>query len=202
MHRRSTTDQRLRFFRIVLDPSGKTAVLCWHRRLRRRRSPGAASISPLCEPPSCPTTWRSRCAWSSPRNASPGHHARRLAASPERGRMNKLCRYLKHLLFEIAEPVMTSAASDALAATSWPQRFALPCHSASDSILSQVVALPAPGDADDRINGGLYGPPFIEAMADRGTLGRSQKQARSGGCTASPPARLPRRGFRHPREVI
>ncbi|MGY3235823.1 MULTISPECIES: hypothetical protein [unclassified Bradyrhizobium] len=97
---------------------------------------------------------------------------------------------------------MTSAASDA------PLRHHghadLPCHATAQAIFFYLRLLPCQPRATPttEINGGLYGPPFIEVKADRGTFGRSQKQARSGGCTASPPARLPQRGFRHPREVI
>jgi hypothetical protein len=40
--------------------------------------------------------------------------------------------------------------SDALAATSELRRFILPPQRASYSLLSQVVALPAPGDAEDQ----------------------------------------------------
>jgi hypothetical protein len=65
--------------------------------------------------------------------------------------MNKVFRQSKHLLREHAGTRADNVCiSDVLAATSTSRRFALPAQSASYNILSQVVALPAPGDAEDQ----------------------------------------------------
>ena len=76
-------------------------------------------------------------------------HTRALIALRERGKMNKVFRQPKHLLREIAGTgVDVHRISDVLAATSRQQRFALPSQGLRYNLLSQVVALPAPGDAE------------------------------------------------------
>ncbi|MBR0790111.1 hypothetical protein JQ631_13625 [Bradyrhizobium manausense] len=63
---------------------------------------------------------------------------------------------IQALLFEIAGTRDDiSCISDALAATSSLRRFTLPSQRAGDSLLSQVVALPAPGDARPKQAAGL-----------------------------------------------
>lgn len=64
-------------------------------------------------------------------------------------KVNKLVRQSKHLLRErVGTCTDTGGISAALAATSTLRRFALPRLGASYSLLSQVVALPAPGNAE------------------------------------------------------
>ncbi|MFK4489515.1 hypothetical protein [Bradyrhizobium sp. USDA 336] len=60
---------------------------------------------------------------------------------------------------------ITQRISGALAATSTPPRFALPSQRAFYSLLSQVVALPAPGDAEE-INGGLRPAVYWQGRGD------------------------------------
>jgi hypothetical protein len=82
---------------------------------------------------------------------SPSQRMRALVALRERCKMNKLFRRSKHLFREIAGTDSdVRRISDALAATSTRRRFILPSQSASYNLLSQVVALPAPGNAEDQ----------------------------------------------------